>query len=125
MWLVPFFKKLFKSLSQKAPTHTYPAAPMPKDPLVRGHVEIDIDTCIFCNICVRKCPADAITIDKKGKAWEISHFQCIVCGECVTACPKKCLYMRPELAAASDVLTTEKVVGTPPVEAEEGVTADA
>ena len=116
MWLLPFFKTLFKSLGKKAPTYAYPYAPMPKDPIVRGHVEIDIDACIFCNICARKCPTDAIAMDKKGKEWEISHFQCIVCGECVEACPKKCLYMRPELAAASDVRTIEKVVAAPQVE---------
>ena len=119
MWIVPFVKKLLSSLGRKAPTHTYPYAPMPKDPSVRGHVEIDIGTCIFCNICVRKCPTDAITVDRKLREWEISHFQCIVCGECVTACPKKCLFMRPELARASDIRTKEKVVGAPTVPAEE------
>ena len=123
MWLLPFFKTLFKSLGQKAPTHTYPYAPMPKDPIVRGHVEIDINTCIFCNICARKCPTDAIAMDRKNKEWEISHFQCIVCGECVEVCPKKCLFMRPELPPASDTKTTEKVIAPPQVE--ENVKADA
>ena len=121
MWLLPFFKTLFKSLGSKAPTHAYPAAPMPKDPTVRGHVEIDIATCIFCNICVRRCPVDAIVVDRANKEWEIDPFQCIVCSECVEACPKKCLYMRPELTPASDVRTKEKVVASP----EEHVTADA
>ena len=133
MWLLPFFKTLFKSLGSKAPTHTYPYAPMPKAPIVRGHVEIDIDSCIFCNICARKCPTDAIAMDKKGKEWEISHFQCIMCSECVDVCPKKCLYMRPELPPASDVRTKEKVIGiaqdeenvTADVQAKELVTADA
>jgi len=109
MWLLPFFKTLFKSLGSKSPTHAYPHAPMPKDSLVRGHIEIDIDICIFCNICARKCPADALVVDRTAKEWEIEYFRCIVCGECVEVCPKKCLYMRPELTAASDVRTKEKV----------------
>ena len=133
MWLLPFFKTLFKSLGKKAPTHTYPYAPMPKDPIVRGHVEIDIGNCIFCNICVRKCPADALAVDRKNKEWEIAYFQCIVCSACVDACPKKCLYMRPELTPASDVRTKEKVIAAPQVEeimaadaqVKELVTADA
>ena len=116
MWLLPFFKTLFKSLGSKAPTHSYPHAPMPKDPLVRGHIEIEIETCIFCNICARKCPTDAIVMDRKSKEWEISHFQCIVCGECVEACPKKCLFMRAELVGASDVRTKEKVTAPVPEE---------
>ena len=122
MWLLPFFKTLFKSLSKKAPTHTYPYAPMPKDPIVRGHVEIDIVNCIFCNICTRKCPTDAIVVDRKGKEWEIAHFQCIVCGACVEACPKKCLYMRPELIPASDVRTKKKVIAD--IQVEETLIAD-
>ena len=126
MWLLPFFKTLFKSLGSKAPTYKYPYAPMPKDPLVRGHVEIDIAACIFCNICARKCPTNAIAMDRQSKEWEIAPFQCIVCGECVEACPKKCLYMRPQLTPASDVQTIEKVVATAAgAEAEENVTADA
>ena len=125
MWIVPFIKKLLGSLSKKAPTHTYPYSPMPKDPLVRGHVEIDISTCIFCNICVRKCPTDAITVDKQNKEWEISHFSCIVCGECVEVCPKKCLFMRPDLARASDVRTTEKVIGVVLEESVKEAAADA
>ena len=124
MWLIPFFKTLFKSLGQKSITYKYPYAPMPKDPIVRGHVEIDVTRCIFCNICVRKCPTDALFVDKKSKEWEIDHFQCIVCGECVEVCPKKCLYMRPELAAASDSRTREKVRGEQ-FETKESGTADA
>ena len=116
MWLLPFFKTLFKSLGSKTPTHSYPKAPMPKDPLVRGHIEIEIESCIFCNICARKCPTDAIVMDRKNKEWEIFHFQCIVCGECVEACPKKCLFMRPELTGASDTKIKEKVVATAPEE---------
>ena len=125
MWLVPFFKTLLKSLCKKSSTHIYPHAPMPKDPIVRGHVEIDIDSCIFCNICTRKCPVDAISVDRPNREWEIAHFQCIVCNACVEACPKKCLYMRPELAVASYIVTKEKVTGTSPAKATKDVMADA
>jgi len=109
MWLLPFVKPIISNLFQKSPTHKYPHAPMPKDPLVRGQVKIDIEACIFCNICTRKCPADAISVDKQSKEWEISHFQCVFCGECIEVCPKKCLIMLPELAAASDVRTKESI----------------
>jgi len=114
MWLLPFFKTIFKSLGGKPSTYAYPYAPMPKDPLVRGHVEIDIDACIFCTLCARKCPTDAIVVSKERRELEISHFQCIVCAGCVEVCPKKCIHMRPELSAVSDVLTKNTLVAKMP-----------
>ncbi|MCL2216727.1 MAG: 4Fe-4S dicluster domain-containing protein [Defluviitaleaceae bacterium] len=108
--ILPFFKTILSSLGRKPTTYTYPNAPMPKDQLVRGSVGIDIDNCIFCNICAKKCPADAIVMDKARKEWELARFQCVVCGACVELCPKKCLFMSPELATASDVRVKDKVV---------------
>ena len=109
MSLLPMTKTVCSNLFRKEATLAYPFAPMPKDPLVRGHVDIDINACIFCGICGKKCPTQAIRTDKDGKAWEIGRFQCIVCGACVEACPKKCLAMRPELTPASDGLTASRV----------------
>ena len=58
---------------------------------VRGQIGIDIDKCIFCGICGKKCPSNALTVDKNDKSWEIDHFKCIVCGLCQEVCPKKCI----------------------------------
>lgn len=62
----------------------------------RGHIDIDKDQCILCGMCMRKCPANAITVDRAGSTWEIQRMQCIQCGSCVEVCPKKCLSMAPE-----------------------------
>ena len=109
MSFLPFARTILNSLKQKAATNAYPFEPMPKDPLVRGHVAIDIGVCIFCGLCGRKCPTHAITVTKESKEWEIARFQCIVCGACTEICPKKCLHMYPELTAASDTLFKDKV----------------
>ena len=95
-------KTILSSLFKKEATVEYPFKPMPKDPIVRGHLHIDINDCIFCGICGRKCPTHAIAVSKSNKEWEIEQFQCIVCGACTEACPKKCLYLKPELTPASD-----------------------
>ena len=29
------------------------------------------DTCVFCGLCVKACPADAIKVDRKAKSWEV------------------------------------------------------
>jgi len=106
---LPIAKTILSSLFKKEATLKYPFEPMPKDPLVRGHLHIDINDCIFCGICGRKCPTHAITVSKENKEWEIARFQCIVCGACTEACPKKCLHLQPDLTPASDVRTKDKV----------------
>jgi formate hydrogenlyase subunit 6/NADH:ubiquinone oxidoreductase subunit I len=55
-----------------------------------GSLKCD-DTCVFCGICAKKCPTDAITVDRGAKTWSIKRMQCIQCSCCVEVCPKKCL----------------------------------
>jgi len=110
MALLPIAKTIFRSLFQKPATLKYPFAPMPKDPLVRGQISIDIDSCTFCTICAIKCPTHAITVERKEKSWEISRFHCIVCNACTEVCPKKCLHMVNELTPSSGGKTKDKSV---------------
>lgn len=47
---------------------------------------IDPETCKGCGICAKKCPADAISGEKK-KPYTIDTAKCIKCGACIEACP--------------------------------------
>lgn len=76
---------------RKPATRLYPAVVRNNFSAARGHVSIDINTCIFCGICQKKCPTLAIKVERKEKSWEIERLQCIVCASCSEACPKKCL----------------------------------
>lgn len=86
-------KVVMKSVFRKPATLMYPVIPREWQDRTRGHIEIDEPNCILCGMCSRKCPANAITVDRKGRKWTIQRMQCIQCECCVEVCPKKCLSM--------------------------------
>jgi len=61
-----------------------PAAPGSK-------LECDLETCIYCGICAKNCPSDALFVDRKEKVWKVDHDACTQCGICVEKCPKDSL----------------------------------
>ncbi len=89
-----FTRTALKNLFSPPVTRPYPEQPREYPERTRGHVEIDIDTCILCGLCSRKCPTGAITVNRAEKTWKIERFGCIQCGCCVETCPKKCLTMK-------------------------------
>lgn len=93
---------IFKNLASKPATRKYPFEKREPFKETRGQVGgIDIDACIFCGICSRKCPSDAINVNKAEKSWEIDRFKCVVCGVCAEVCPKKCIYMSEQYTAST------------------------
>ena len=49
------------------------------------------DSCVFCGLCAKACPADAIEVDRKAKSWKVDTDECIKCGACIDKCPKDSL----------------------------------
>jgi formate hydrogenlyase subunit 6/NADH:ubiquinone oxidoreductase subunit I len=89
-------KTILNSLFGKPATLMYPVVKRDFTSNARGKVEINVELCVFCGICQKKCPTGAITVDRQAKKWEIERFKCITCNYCVEACPKKCLTMGKE-----------------------------
>jgi ech hydrogenase subunit F len=48
---------------------------------------------------VKKCPSQAILLNKEAKTWQIDRFRCVVCNSCVDTCPAKCLSMDTQYTA--------------------------
>ncbi len=55
---------------------------------------IEKDECTGCRACVRVCPVDAITGEKK-QPHEIDQELCTRCGSCIEKCPQDCILITP------------------------------
>ena len=86
----------------------YPVVPREWQERTRGQIGIREEDCIVCGICAKKCPANAITVDRNKRTWTIERMQCIQCNCCVEVCPKTCLTMENQYTEPG----TEKVVHT-------------
>ena len=94
-------KMTFGSLFKKPETVLYPVQKKEPPRGLKGHVVVDVDTCILCSLCQKRCPCGAIEVDKKARKWTIDHFRCVQCTSCVYECPKGSLTMEPTYAAVS------------------------
>ena len=109
------FQLVVKNFFSKKPTRLFPVQPERKAfERSRGQIKMDKTNCILCSLCARKCPADAITVNRATGKWELNAFRCIICGECVTACPKKCITMSNERRHSSLTTVHELVQMEPP-----------
>ncbi|MDR1798147.1 MAG: 4Fe-4S binding protein [Clostridiales Family XIII bacterium] len=127
-------KMVMRSLFKSPATLMYPVVPREWKERTRGRIEIEIENCILCGICSRKCPTDAITVDRDAKTWTIRRMGCIQCSCCVEVCPKKCLvnvagYTTPDVTKIEDTFTKPeeppKAEAVKPAEAEADKPAEA
>ena len=103
-----FTKTITRNFFKKPVTLKYPFEKREPYRATRGRIFTVIEQCIFCGMCARKCPTNAITVTKESKEFDLRSLQCIMCGSCVDACPKKCLIMENQYSA-SVVKNTEGV----------------
>ena len=83
---------------KKKPTPKKPAANAEEPastvkPRDDGLPVTDPAKCVYCTLCAKKCPAGALTVDRKEKIWKLDEDKCIGCGTCHDVCPKKAIVM--------------------------------
>jgi ech hydrogenase subunit F len=84
-WM-PMVGRSLKNLVSRPATRLFPIEVRAPFRGARGHVEVDLATCLFCGLCARKCPSVALSVSKEKRTIVIEHLRCIACGVCVDAC---------------------------------------
>ena len=105
---------ILKNLTSRPATRKYPFEKRENFKGTRGKIEsCSIDECIFCGICSRKCPSDAIVVSKAERSWELDPFKCIICGVCAEVCPKKCIHTGEDYTPSAYTKGKMKFTQTP------------
>ncbi len=90
-----------KHLFEKDLTIQYPEEMPHLQARYRGHLIYEMGNCNVCNLCVRTCPNDVLSLEsvrdeetrkRKVLSFTIDHQYCMFCNLCVEACPTNCLY---------------------------------
>lgn len=93
---IPMVGRSLRNLVARPATRRYPAEVRPRFAGARGTIVFDVDTCVFCNLCARRCPAVAITCSREDRFFAIDQLRCIACGVCAEVCNKNSLRMSVE-----------------------------
>lgn len=67
--------------------------PVPVPERFRGRIAYDRAACIGCRLCIKVCPANAISFLPGEKKVEIHVDRCCFCEQCTEICPVHCLAM--------------------------------
>ena len=81
-------KMTARSLFKKPETRLYPVVQREYFEATKGHIEADIQQCVFDGSCAKRCPTGALVVDRTTRTITVEPFLCIQCGACVRQCPR-------------------------------------
>lgn len=90
---LPMVPVALRNLVSRPVTRCYPFVPRPEVEGARGRVVLDVATCVFCGLCARRCPANAVAVSREARTISVAHLSCVACGVCVEVCNKDSLRM--------------------------------
>lgn len=111
LWTVVVGMRItMRHMLQPPVTMHYPDEKWQMPAAFRGLLKVDMDACIVCDLCMKACPVDCITIEWKrepGKAgkiatrFEIDYQKCMYCGLCSEPCPTNAIWHTHEYENAT------------------------
>jgi formate hydrogenlyase subunit 6/NADH:ubiquinone oxidoreductase subunit I len=84
-------KTIMRNLFSKPATAMYPTIKNEFYPTTRGSILFDETTCNYCTLCAKRCPSQAITVDRVEKIWQLDRKRCLACDFCISVCNKDSL----------------------------------
>ncbi len=101
--VVTFANMLRRPITIQYPDKTPVPVKEQLPPRYRGFLEVDLERCTACRLCMNACPIGCIQIDveKRDKqrgmtVFDIDIGKCMYCGLCVEPCPTGCIVFTPE-----------------------------
>ena len=73
-----------------APAEAAAPAVQPRDD---GKPVQDPSKCVYSTLCAKKCPGEALTVDRAAKTWTLDEDKCVSCGTCRDVCPKDAIVL--------------------------------
>ena len=59
-----------------------------------GEIDYDVDACMACGVCVKKCPTNALKLEKDEII--VDQDKCVHCAECEIICPVNAIKLKTE-----------------------------
>jgi len=66
-----------------------------------GEIVTDVDACMACGVCIKKCPTSALKLEKDEVI--VDSDKCILCGECETLCPVYAIRLKTDSTETEQV----------------------
>jgi 2-oxoglutarate ferredoxin oxidoreductase subunit delta len=63
---------------------------------IGASIDIDLDRCNGCGLCVNSCAVDVLRLDEERRKARARYPQeCMLCGYCELDCPEGAIYLSP------------------------------
>ncbi len=120
--MLEFIPRVLGNLFGGPATRLYPFEKREPFAKARGRITIDIEKCIFCQACMRRCPSRALEVVREECKWTLHPLRCIVCFACVEVCPTKAIVGQEEYRLPAYSQESHAFVGKPrkPARSKEG-----
>ena len=88
--------QVIRTLLRGPGTTRFPDEPARFHAAYRGRVRANAENCVGCGLCVKDCPAGALSLEKRSKqSFTLRHFaeRCAYCAQCEYSCKFNAIYL--------------------------------